>query len=137
MDKRCLLLLLSLSLLLGFLQALRCHQCFRVRPDGSCQHRRAICTAKENEECLQRKYYNALRCFRCIHVRPDGSCARQRTICKANENEECVLMKYYDNYRLFRGYQNCRYNCTNKAICQGTFQMITSCCKENDLCNRM
>uniref|UniRef100_G3UDG7 UPAR/Ly6 domain-containing protein n=1 Tax=Loxodonta africana TaxID=9785 RepID=G3UDG7_LOXAF len=58
MDKRCLLLLLGLSLLLGFLQALRCHQCFRVRPDGSCQHRRAICTAKENEECLQRKYYN-------------------------------------------------------------------------------
>ncbi|XP_064144732.1 prostate and testis expressed protein 14-like [Loxodonta africana] len=99
MGKRILLLLLGLSLLLGFLQA--------------------------------------LRCYRCFHVRPDGSCEFQRTICDAGENEECLLVKYYLGNKIIRGYQNFRHSCTNRTISLGRFQVVNSCCKDKDLCNRM
>ncbi|XP_064145579.1 prostate and testis expressed protein 14-like [Loxodonta africana] len=119
MGKCFLLLLLGLSLLLGLLQGLHC--CFKV--EGS-------------YETIHKPKWS-LRCFRCFSVRPDGSCVHRRTTCNAKKNEECLLMKYYNDYRLFRGYQNCRYNCTNATISHGTSQTVNSCCKENDLCNRM
>uniref|UniRef100_G3U3I9 UPAR/Ly6 domain-containing protein n=1 Tax=Loxodonta africana TaxID=9785 RepID=G3U3I9_LOXAF len=52
MGKHLLLLLLNLSLLLGFLQALYCQKCAYVKPDGSCLGQRTACRAPDQGECL-------------------------------------------------------------------------------------
>ncbi|XP_064144734.1 prostate and testis expressed protein 14-like [Loxodonta africana] len=51
MDKRLLLLMLGLSLLLGFLQALRCYRCPHIIHDGSCKTKRTTCDASFGKEC--------------------------------------------------------------------------------------
>ncbi|XP_023592264.1 secreted seminal-vesicle Ly-6 protein 1-like [Trichechus manatus latirostris] len=57
MGKHLLLLLLGLSILLDFLQALECHNCSYVNPDGSCQTERNTCKARKYQKCILRKYY--------------------------------------------------------------------------------
>ncbi|KAM7337815.1 hypothetical protein ACRRTK_003934 [Alexandromys fortis] len=51
MGKHCLLLLLSLSLLLDFLQALTCFMCARFNSSGICEKGEGCCTAKPGEKC--------------------------------------------------------------------------------------
>ncbi|XP_064145581.1 prostate and testis expressed protein 14-like [Loxodonta africana] len=57
MDKRLLLPMLGLSLLLGFLQALQCHRCYVTEEDGSCQTERTTCEAKNGMVCFLAKHY--------------------------------------------------------------------------------
>ncbi|XP_042636901.1 protein PIP-1-like [Orycteropus afer afer] len=52
MGKHLLLLLLGLSLLLGFLQALQCYKCNIVNPDGSCKTMRTHCQTENKQQCL-------------------------------------------------------------------------------------
>ncbi|XP_008591300.1 PREDICTED: secreted seminal-vesicle Ly-6 protein 1-like [Galeopterus variegatus] len=52
-----LLLLLGLSLLMGFLQALKCHQCSRVSASGVCETEESFCETKDGQQCSLRKVY--------------------------------------------------------------------------------
>nr|XP_003420104.1 secreted seminal-vesicle Ly-6 protein 1-like [Loxodonta africana] len=61
MSKRLLLLILGLSLLLDFLQALTCHKCFYVHPDGNCAHNRTYCHAMQGQQCILKKNYRGKR----------------------------------------------------------------------------
>ncbi|KAM7337813.1 hypothetical protein ACRRTK_003932 [Alexandromys fortis] len=51
MGKHFLLLLLGLSLVLGFLQALTCLQCDKLNADGECEKGKSTCEAKDGQEC--------------------------------------------------------------------------------------
>nr|XP_010597950.1 secreted seminal-vesicle Ly-6 protein 1-like [Loxodonta africana] len=57
MDKRLLLPMLGLSLLLGFLQALQCYKCPRIIHDGTCKISRTTCVAGVHEDCFLFKQY--------------------------------------------------------------------------------
>ncbi|KAL6030294.1 hypothetical protein STEG23_036192, partial [Scotinomys teguina] len=51
MGKHFLLLLLGLSLVVGFLQALTCLECYMLNADGECEKGESTCEAKDDEEC--------------------------------------------------------------------------------------
>uniref|UniRef100_A0A8C8XTG7 UPAR/Ly6 domain-containing protein n=2 Tax=Panthera TaxID=9688 RepID=A0A8C8XTG7_PANLE len=51
------LLLLGLSLLLGFLQALPCFQCPRVNASGVCETGESVCETQGSQRCFLRKVY--------------------------------------------------------------------------------
>ncbi|XP_076780588.1 prostate and testis expressed protein 14-like [Arvicanthis niloticus] len=51
MGKNILLLLLGLSFVVGFLQALRCLQCDLLNSDGICEKGNSTCEAKDDQEC--------------------------------------------------------------------------------------
>ncbi|KAL6030292.1 hypothetical protein STEG23_036190 [Scotinomys teguina] len=51
MGKHFLLLLLGLSLVVGFLQALTCLRCDMLNADGECEKGESTCEAKDDEEC--------------------------------------------------------------------------------------
>ncbi|XP_047371714.1 protein PIP-1-like [Sciurus carolinensis] len=53
-----LLLLLCLSSLWGFLQALTCVQCPRISADGVCKSRESSCQAHGSQQCFLRKVYD-------------------------------------------------------------------------------
>ncbi|XP_058926698.1 protein PIP-1-like [Kogia breviceps] len=56
---KCLLLLLLvvLSSLLGFLQALECFQCHRVNTSGLCESGESFCQTQGSQQCFLRKVY--------------------------------------------------------------------------------
>ncbi|XP_019797585.1 protein PIP-1-like [Delphinus delphis] len=56
---KCLLLLLLvvLSSLLRFLQALECFQCHRVNASGVCENRGSFCHTQGSQQCFLRKVY--------------------------------------------------------------------------------
>ncbi|XP_021061602.1 secreted seminal-vesicle Ly-6 protein 1 [Mus pahari] len=51
MGKNILFLLLGLSFVVGFLQALRCLQCDMLDEDGNCVKNNSTCEAKDDQEC--------------------------------------------------------------------------------------
>ncbi|XP_040586175.1 secreted seminal-vesicle Ly-6 protein 1-like [Mesocricetus auratus] len=51
MGKHFLLLLLGLSLVVGFVQALTCMKCSWVNPAGICEKGKTTCVAKDGEQC--------------------------------------------------------------------------------------
>ncbi|XP_057622250.1 prostate and testis expressed protein 14-like [Chionomys nivalis] len=51
MGKHFLLLLLGLSLVVDFLQALTCLQCDMLNSDGECEKGESTCEAKDDQEC--------------------------------------------------------------------------------------
>ncbi|XP_036050066.1 secreted seminal-vesicle Ly-6 protein 1-like [Onychomys torridus] len=51
MEKHFLLLLLGLSLVVGFLHALTCLQCDLLNADGKCEKGESTCEAKDDQEC--------------------------------------------------------------------------------------
>ncbi|XP_064144733.1 prostate and testis expressed protein 14-like [Loxodonta africana] len=57
MDKRLLLLMLGLSLMWGFLQALQCYKCPLILHDGSCEFKRTTCHAGFGQKCILFKHF--------------------------------------------------------------------------------
>ncbi|XP_040585830.1 secreted seminal-vesicle Ly-6 protein 1-like [Mesocricetus auratus] len=51
MGKHFLMLLLGLSLVVGFVQALTCFRCSWLNADGVCEKGETTCEAKDGEEC--------------------------------------------------------------------------------------
>ncbi|XP_076432119.1 prostate and testis expressed protein 14-like [Peromyscus maniculatus bairdii] len=51
MEKHFLLVLLGLSLVVGFLHALTCLQCDWLNADGECVKGESTCEAKDDQEC--------------------------------------------------------------------------------------
>ncbi|XP_051012764.1 prostate and testis expressed protein 14-like [Acomys russatus] len=51
MGKNLLLILLGLSFVLGFLQALTCLQCYMFDSNGVCEKGESTCEAKDGQEC--------------------------------------------------------------------------------------
>ncbi|XP_012980525.2 secreted seminal-vesicle Ly-6 protein 1-like [Mesocricetus auratus] len=51
MEKHCLLFLLSLALLLGFLQALSCFQCELLNSEGICEKGGSTCETESDQQC--------------------------------------------------------------------------------------
>ncbi|XP_006885792.1 PREDICTED: prostate and testis expressed protein 4-like [Elephantulus edwardii] len=112
MDKHFLLLLLSLSLLLGVLQG-----------------------ELLGEFGLDEQTHIALVCYKCDNINADGSCATNQSTCEARTREACKLYTAYEGNRFVYGYQRCQYQCRHQDWTVQTLHLVTTCCNEN-FCNR-
>ncbi|XP_014649159.1 PREDICTED: secreted seminal-vesicle Ly-6 protein 1-like [Ceratotherium simum simum] len=61
MGTHVLLLLLGLSMMLGFLHALQCFQCDRVNANGVCESGESFCQTEGSQQCFLRKVYEGDR----------------------------------------------------------------------------
>ncbi|XP_049745879.1 protein PIP-1-like [Elephas maximus indicus] len=113
MGKCLLLLLLGLSLLLGFLQG----------------------ELLEREMELDTSKSTALKCYKCHFIGFNGTCWTKRTICQAQNDQQCVLKKFYGGNKFIFGTQTCGTTCNPTTIVYRDEYTYFSCCKDN-LCNK-